>query len=241
MNRFEPLIEVRNLYLNRGNFQLTDVSFSVEPNEILAIIGKTGSGKTLLLESIAGFHEAEKGHVYLRGKAIEDYPLAQREIGYLYQEYCLFPHMTARNNIAYGLKMKKVSRKETAARVENIAREFEIESVLEQYPATLSGGEQQRVALARALITEPDLLLLDEPFSALDPVTKKKMYDMIQKIHKDFSCAIVFVTHDFYEAMTFADRIGVLMNGRLRGITEGKQLFYAEWEKDVRQFLGLEK
>ncbi len=240
MSRYKSLIEVRNLHLHRGNFQLTDVSFSVDSNEIFAIIGKTGSGKTLLLESIAGFHKAEKGHVYLRGRPIENYPLDQRKIGYLYQEYCLFPHMTARNNIAYGLKMKKMNKKEITVRVENIAREFEIESVLEQYPGTLSGGEQQRVALARALITEPDLLLLDEPFSALDPVTKKKMYDMIQKIHKDFSCAIVFVTHDFHEAVTFADRIGVLIDGHLRGITEGRQLFYTEWDREVRQFLGLE-
>lgn len=236
----EALVEVKDLSLRRGNFLLDGISLTVYSNEILAIIGKNGSGKTMLLESIAGFQQTKKGEIRFLGKDLSSCPLHQRKIGYLYQDYCLFPHMSARENIAYGLKMKKIHRKEVSVRVEAIARELEIEAILEQYPSTLSGGEQQRVALARALMTEPELLLLDEPFSALDPVTKQKLYGVMRKIHIEYDCAIVFVTHDFREAEIFADRVGVLMDGRLRGIVESDKLFETEWDTDVRRFLGKE-
>lgn len=236
----EVLVEVKDLSLRRGSFLLDGISLTVYSNEILAIIGKNGSGKTMLLESIAGFQQTKKGEIRFSGKDVSSSPLHQRKIGYLYQDYCLFPHMSAGENIAYGLKMKKVRRKEALARVEAIARELEIEAVLEQYPSTLSGGEQQRVALARALVTEPELLLLDEPFSALDPVTRKKLYRMMRRIHAEYDCAIVFVTHDFHEAEIFADRVGVLMDGRLRGIAKSDKLFETEWDADVRRFLGKE-
>ena len=134
----------------RDVYKRQDISFTMKKNEILAIIGKTGSGKTLLLESIAGFHRISGGTVQLHEKNLDEYTLAERRIGYLYQEYCLFPHMTAKENIAYGLRMKKFPKKEILSRVERMAEELEITSVLDQYPATLSGGEQQRVALARA-------------------------------------------------------------------------------------------
>lgn len=232
------LLSVDHLNLTRGNFQIQDLSFSVYEHEILAIIGKTGAGKTLLLESIAGFQKLESGQIFLHGDPMENRSLQERKIGYLYQEYCLFPHMTASENIAYGLKMQKLPKKEILERVESIARELDITSVLRQYPATLSGGEQQRVALARALIIEPELLLLDEPFSSLDPVTKKKLYGLIKNIKEHHECTIVFVTHDFYEATNLADRTGILMNGRLRGIVDSDQLFASDWEDDVKYFLG---
>lgn len=237
-NSESQLLRVQNLNLTKGSFQLKDVSFCVYPREILAIIGKTGSGKTLLLESIAGFQKPDSGNIFLRQNALEKYSLQERKIGYLYQEYCLFPHMTARDNISYGLKMQKQPRKEISERVEKIADELEITAILEQYPATLSGGEQQRVALARALSIEPELLLLDEPFSSLDPVTKQKLYGLIRKINKQHGCTIIFVTHDFGEAQNLADRTGVLINGCLRGIVKSSNLFTWDWEEDVNYFLG---
>lgn len=237
-NSESQLLRVQNLNLTKGSFQLKDVSFCVYPREILAIIGKTGSGKTLLLESIAGFQKPDSGNILLRQNALEKYSLQERKIGYLYQEYCLFPHMTARDNISYGLKMQKRPRKEISERVEKLADELEITSILEQYPATLSGGEQQRVALARALSIEPELLLLDEPFSSLDPVTKQKLYGLIRKINKQHGCTIIFVTHDFCEAQNLADRTGVLINGCLRGIVKSSNLFTWDWEEDVNYFLG---
>lgn len=238
INSQKELLLVQNLTLTRGNFQLQNVSFSVYCNEILAIIGKTGSGKTLLLESIAGFQNLDSGHILLHERPLDEYSLQERKLGYLYQEYCLFPHMTARENISYGLKMQKRSKKEIAERVEKIAAELEITSILEQYPDTLSGGEQQRVALARALSIEPELLLLDEPFSSLDPVTKQKLYGLIKKINEQHMCTIVFVTHDFSEAQNLADRTGILIHGRLRGIVDSNNLFTSEWDEDVNYFLG---
>ena len=238
INPNRQLLTVQNLNLTRGTFRLKDISFSVNSEEILAIIGKTGSGKTLLLESIAGFQKPDSGKILLREQSLEDYSLQERKLGYLYQEYCLFPHMTARENIAYGLKMQKLHKKEITERVEKLAEELEITSILDQYPDTLSGGEQQRVALARALSIEPELLLLDEPFSSLDPVTKQKLYGLIKKINTQHACTIVFVTHDFYEAQNLSDRTGVLINGCLRGLVDSDKLFTSNWDEDVNHFLG---
>ena len=134
--------------------------------------------------------------------------------------------------------MQKRPKKEIAKRVETLAEELEITSILNQYPDTLSGGEQQRVALARALSIEPELLLLDEPFSSLDPVTKQKLYGLIKKINIQHACTIVFVTHDFYEAQNLADRTGILINGCLRGIVDSDKLFTSNWDEDVNYFLG---
>ena len=168
----------------------------------------------------------------LHDRALETYSLPERKLGYLYQDYCLFPHMTARENIAYGLKMQKRSKKEISERVEKLAQELEITAILGQYPATLSGGEQQRVALARALSIEPEILLLDEPFSSLDPATKQKLYALIKKINRQHACTIVFVTHDFYEAQKLANRTGILIEGRLRGIVDSDKLFTSEWDEE---------
>ena len=237
----DSLLELQEISLRRGKFFLNQVSLAVFSEEIFAIIGKNGAGKTMLLESIAGLQKIESGQIFFKGKDMSLYPLHRRKIGYLYQEYCLFPHMNARENISYGLRWKKITKTELQTRVEEIARELGIEYILEQYPTTLSGGEQQRVALARALVTEPELLLLDEPFAALDLVTKQKMYSLIKSIHKKHHCAIIFVTHDFQEAQLFADRIGVLLNGRLHGVVKSDQLFCAEWDEETKSFLGKEE
>lgn len=235
----EPLVDVRGLNLSRGEFCLEDIHFTVHAGEILAIIGKTGAGKTMILETIAGFSTPSSGDVRYKGVDIQKIPLHARNIGYLYQDYSLFPHLTAEANIGYGLKMRGLSKKEIRGQVEEIASRFGITHVLGQYPGTLSGGEGQRVALARALITRPPLLLLDEPFSALDPVTKQGFYRMLREIQQDFGCAVVFVTHDFIEAEALANRIGVLLGGRLCGIVPSQGLYTENWSPEVQAFLGM--
>lgn len=233
------IIEIDHLNIKRGNFILGELSFEIQDHEILAIIGKTGSGKTLLLEAMTGFYKPQSGAVRFLGENILDIPINYRNIGYLYQDYSLFPHMTAYRNIAYSLKMKKMAKAEIEKNVFEIAEKFKISHILKQYPDTLSGGEKQRVALARALVMKPPLLILDEPFSALDPVSKMDFYEMIRDIRAQFRCAIVFVTHDFDEAIRLADKIGILIDGRFKGIVKSCDLFRHDWDQETLHFLGI--
>ncbi len=236
---FPVILSFQKLSIQRGDFLLDQVSFDVREAEIFSIIGKTGSGKSVLLETAAGFFVPKSGIVSYRSLPVHQIPLHKRNIGYLYQDYGLFPHMTAAENIAYSLAMRRIPRAEIRRQVRAMAERFDIQAVLEQYPGVLSGGEQQRVALARALIMRPQLLLLDEPFSALDPMTKHALYQMLLNIRKEFHCAILFVTHDFAEAEQLADRVGVLISGKLRGIADSRELFTASWGREVREFLGI--
>ena len=237
----EIVLEVRDVSLARGAFRLQPVRFAIGANEVLAIIGQTGAGKTMLLELMAGFHPPDAGTVLLNGRDMKQLALHERNIGYLYQEYCLFPHMTAADNIAYGLRMKETDSETCRCMVQEIAAQFGIGHLLRQYPATLSGGEQQRTALARALITRPSLLLLDEPFSALDPVTKESVYEMMRRIRQEYHCAIAFVTHDFREAEELADRVGVLLHGTMQAVVPAACLFTHPWNAETKKFLGIGK
>ena len=235
-----PIVEVNNFSLRKGTFQLRNISFEIAPDEIFAIVGKSGSGKTLLLESIAGYYAGLNGEVMVKGRAVLDTPLMDRKIGFVYQDFGLFPHMTVKKNIAYGLKMHNKPKKEIEAEVDLMAEILSITHIMEQYPGTLSGGEKQRTALARALVLNPDVLLLDEPFSALDPVTKDMMHDELLKLHYQFGCAILFVTHDFSEAQKLADRIGVMAGGCLKAVRTSDKLFEQYYEDEVNAFLGIE-
>ena len=235
------VIRVENLSVRRGRFLLDSVSFAVHDREIVSILGKTGSGKTLLLEAVAGFNTPSSGAVMYRGRPMHEIPAWERNIGYLYQDYSLFPHMTAAANIGYGLRLRHLPKREIETKVLEMAERFGIRDVLDQYPGTLSGGEQQRVALARALMTQVPLLLLDEPFSALDPVTKTRLYQTLRDVCRDFRCAVLFVTHDFSEAAHLSDRVGVLLDGRLRGMVPVDDLFTAPWDDEAKRFLGITK
>lgn len=239
MDNADVLLQVKNLTVRRGSFLLDQVNLSVRAREIFAILGTTGSGKTLLLEAIAGFYKPEEGEADYLGAPVCSIPIYRRNIGYLYQDYSLFPHMTVRSNIAYGLKMQGSGKAEIRDSVNAIAGQFGVLNLLEQYPGTLSGGEQQRIALARAMIRRPALLLLDEPFSALDPMTRRDIYKILLKIRADFRCAIVFVTHDFKEAELLADRIGILLQGRFRGTAAAEKLYTSPWDADTKAFLNI--
>lgn len=233
-------INIESLRVQRGDFLLQDVTLSIKPREIFAILGQTGSGKTVLLESIAGAFDFESGVIFLDGIDAQTIPVQQRHMGIVYQDFALFPHLNVRENVGFGLKMAGVSKEETTQRVDNMLELFGIRHIAERFPGVISGGESQRVALSRALVLEPETLLLDEPFSALDPATKQRMYATMRDIHTRFDCTIVFVTHDFREAQTLADRIGIILDGRLRTVVESAHLFNQTFDDDVSHFLGLD-
>lgn len=237
----KKLIDIEQFCVSVGSFSLKNINLQIYENEIFAILGKTGSGKTVLLESIAGFYKSEEGSIKIYDKKVNDTPLENRKIGFVYQDYGLFPHMTVFNNIAYGLKIQKINKKIIKSTVEEICKILSIEKVLNQYPGTLSGGEKQRTALARSVVLKPKILLMDEPFSALDPTTKLSMYDEIKKIHKIFGCTIIFVTHDFNEAQIMADRIGILKSGELKSVRKSKELFNEYKDEDINKFLGIRR
>ncbi|WP_027400380.1 ABC transporter ATP-binding protein [Anaerovorax odorimutans] len=231
------MVCVNNFSLALGDFHLNQICLDIEEGEIFAILGPTGAGKTVLLESIAGIYEGEKGVVFLDGKRVCDSAPNKRDLAFVYQDYALFPHMTVMENIKFGLKMKKIDKNKGNERINELITLLKIEHLMNRYPANLSGGEKQRVALARALVLNPKLLLMDEPFSALDPKTKEQMYQLIKKIHEAFGCTIIFITHDFNEAQRLAFRIGILIGGSIRGVCESQALFHGNMEKDVEDFL----
>ena len=232
-------MEIQELTLQRGSFTLGPLSFAVQEGEIFALLGQTGAGKTLLLETLAGFYQKQyHGSIRLFGADGASLPAHERGIGFVYQDCGLFPHMTVEQNIAYGLRMHGVLERERKEKTAAVMELLSIAHVRGQYPATISGGERQRTALARALVLNPRILLLDEPFSALDPGTRQRMYGEIRRIHETFSCTILFVTHDFQEAQQLAQRIGVLLGGKLRAVTEADALFLQQYDDQVTAFLG---
>ena len=232
-------IDISNLRVTRGEFTLEVDELSINEREIFAILGTTGSGKTVLMESIAGAFPIDGGSIQLDGKDIGSLPIQQRHLGILYQDYALFPHMTVHDNIAYGLKRAKPRPSDIDDQVNAMLSLFNIEYLADRYPGVISGGESQRAALARALIMHPEILILDEPFSALDPTTKRQMYEMLRDVHERFACTIVFVTHDFHEAQTLADRVGIILDGKLRCIVDADCLFDDEHAPEVKRFLGM--
>jgi molybdate transport system ATP-binding protein len=231
------MIEIQNFSLQLGGFKLKNVNLAVFEKEIFAVLGRTGSGKTVLLESVAGFYHSFSGAMKIFGVNVMDVPLEKRKIGFVYQDFGLFPHMTVFENISYGLKMQRKDMNYKKNMVDKMADIFSIQHILNQYPGTLSGGERQRTALARALVLNPEILLMDEPFSSLDPATKENMYEQIEKIHELFGCTILFVTHDFNEAQRMADRIGIMVQGELKGIRKSSELFEPFPDEEVNQFL----
>ena len=231
-------IRIEHLLVTRGSFTLRVDELTVSPREIFAILGETGAGKTVLLEAIAGAYPVDEGAIELDGKNIETLPVQQRHLGIVYQDYALFPHMSVAENIGYGLKMNDVPADEATRRIERQLSLFGIERIADRFPGIISGGESQRCALARALVMEPEILLLDEPFSAVDPATKERLYQTIRDIHRAFDCTIVFVSHDFNEAVTLADRVGIVLGGKLRAIARSDELFTKKFDDDVMRFLG---
>jgi sulfate/thiosulfate transport system ATP-binding protein len=221
---------------------LRNVSLDIQPGELVALLGPSGSGKTTLLRAIAGLNTPDRGHIYFDGTDATNLPVQDRRVGFVFQNYALFKHMTVADNIAYGLKVRprreRPSRGEIAARVTELLSFVQLDGLGARYPAQLSGGQRQRVALARALAIEPRVLLLDEPFGALDARVRKDLRRWLREVHKETGLTTVFVTHDQDEAMELADRVVVLNKGRIEQVGTPAQLYDQPASPFVISFVG---
>ncbi|MEA3377119.1 MAG: ATP-binding cassette domain-containing protein [Chloroflexota bacterium] len=254
-------LQLRDLWVDLEEFHLREIELDVAAGEYFVVLGPTGAGKTVLLETIAGLFQPHRGHVFVDGEDITVLPPERRGIGFVYQDYALFPHLNVAENIAFGLRLNGFrsgnspldvvrrlarrtgwsteAREATRHRVEDMSRLLSIDHLLHRYPKTLSGGEQQRVALARALVVEPRLMLLDEPLSALDPETREGLQRELARIHRDLGTTTLHVTHDFEEAIALGDRIAVVREGRVVQVGEPEDIFRRPADEFVARFVGV--
>jgi molybdopterin-binding protein len=228
-----------SLSVTLGDFSVRDVSLTVQDNEYFVILGPTGAGKTVLLETIAGVHAPDSGRVFLNGREVTTVDPRERNIGMVYQDYMLFPHLTVEANIGFGLRQKKVPVDERRRRVEEAIALMEVGHLRKRYPGTLSGGEQQRVALARALVLRPPVLLLDEPLSALDGRTRERMRTELSRVRQLTGTTVVQITHHFEDAFALADRVAVMNDGRIVQAGETAEVFLHPADTFVAEFLGI--
>lgn len=217
---------------------LQQVSLSVEKGELVTLLGPSGCGKSTLLRCIAGLETLDGGKIRVGGNDISTLPPQHRNVGMVFQSYALFPNMTVSDNIAFGLKMKKLARDQIAAKVNQAIELVHLTGKESSYPHQLSGGQQQRVALARALVTEPDILLLDEPLSALDAKIRKSLQSDLRSIQRDLKMTMIFVTHDQEEAMTISDRIFVMNGGNIVQQGKPEQIYASPKNEFVARFIG---
>lgn len=231
-------LKIENLHLNLGEFFLQGIFMDLQQGDYLAVIGPTGAGKTLLLESIIGFWKPDKGRIHLVGKDITDELPEKRRIGIVYQDYALLPHFTVYENIAYGLKKKEKEKKQIREKVNRMAAALQIDHLLHRTPTTLSGGEQQRVALARALIVEPKLLLMDEPLSALDPQTRREARSLLRKIISGSHTTVIHITHDLDDAWALANKVAIFKDGKMMQFGLLQDVFHCPTNRFVADFVG---
>lgn len=220
------------------NVVIPDLSVEIKPGEFFTLLGPSGCGKTTLLRMIAGFNSIEGGEFYFGDKLINDMDPGKRNIGMVFQNYAIFPNMTVRKNVEFGLKNRKVSKEEIAARTQRFLELVQIDEFADRMPDRLSGGQQQRVALARALIIEPDVLLMDEPLSNLDAKLRVDMRTIIKEIQHDVGITTVYVTHDQEEAMAVSDRIAVMNGGVIQHIGTPKNIYQRPANVFVASFIG---
>ncbi|PWD83656.1 ABC transporter ATP-binding protein [Ignatzschineria cameli] len=218
------MFTINHLHLALFQFALHDISLTLKKGDYCILLGRSGSGKTLLLESIAGRYPQATGEIIFKQQRIDQLPPEKRNIGFVYQHYELFAHLSVWENIAFPLKMRGKSPEESAKLIDEILTLLGITYLKNHGVETLSGGEKQRVALARALIAEPNILLLDEPTSALDYVTRHEMRDVLKMIHQRYAPIILHVTHDISEALALATHIGIMKKGELKHYLPTDQL-----------------
>jgi molybdopterin-binding protein len=233
------MVKVCNLSLKLGGFRLNDLSFSVKRGEYFVLLGPTGAGKTTLLEVVCGLKPLDSGEIWIDGKQVTNIPTKDRNIGYLFQEPLLFPHLDVFSNVVFGLKIKGVKKKEIGWRFERISELLKISKLKGQSPLSLSGGEKQKVALAGILITSPKLLLLDEPLSSLDPQSRKELRLELLRIHRELGMTTIHVTHSFSEALHLADRIGIIHDGKILQQGEPEVIFSKPSSEIVADFVEI--
>jgi sulfate transport system ATP-binding protein len=232
-------IEVRNVSKLFGTFQaLDDVSIDVDGGSLTALLGPSGSGKSTLLRIVAGLEWPDSGEIRLSGEDATAAPPQQRGVGFVFQHYAAFKHMTVRDNVAFGLKIRKRPKDEIRRRVDELLALVQLQGFGDRYPAQLSGGQRQRMALARALAPEPKVLLLDEPFGALDARVRAELRVWLRKLHDETHTTTVFVTHDQEEAMEVADHVVVMNKGRVEQVAGPRELYDAPANEFVMSFVG---
>ncbi|HII97997.1 MAG TPA: ATP-binding cassette domain-containing protein [Methanoregula sp.] len=234
------MIEFDQVSIGLGDFLLDKVSLSIGKGDYYCIMGPSGAGKTIILEAIAGLLVPDSGRILHNGEDVRGIPPEKRRIGLVYQDYSLFPHMTVEKNIAFGMRMRHLPEPEITERVRQLMHQFGISHIAARAPFTLSGGEQQRVAIARALAIEPELLLLDEPLSALDPVTREQFIGELRSLHRDEGLTIVHVTHDRRDPISLGTRMAMIIDGRLIQEDRVGTIFSSPHGEQVARFIGYE-
>lgn len=224
---------------NDASFMLRPVRLSIREGEFFSLLGPSGCGKTTLLKLVAGLLKADGGEIWVGDKNLTNVPPESRQFAMVFQQSLLFPHKTIEDNVAFGLKMQKVGKKQRLKAAHDMLEHVGLNEFGSRFPDELSGGQQQRVALARALVANPRVLLMDEPFSALDPGLREEMRELLSRIQKDFRVTVLFVTHDRDEAFALSDRIAVMSEGQLRQVGSARELYERPETTAVASFLGL--
>lgn len=221
------LLTIKNIKKSYKNLEvLRDISFSVDDGEFISVLGESGCGKTTLLRMIAGLEKRDSGSIVMEGKDVASLPTVQRNIGMVFQNYSLFPNMTVEQNITYALKSRNKKGKNCYPELaKDIIQKCELQALLNRYPYQLSGGQQQRTAIARSLVMNPRILLLDEPFSALDVTIRQSLRALIKQLQKEFHITMIYVTHDQEEAFTLSDRIIILHEGIIQQMGRSDEIF----------------
>src|SRR5215207_9775455 len=232
-------IEIRGIDKNFGDFvALEDISLSIPSGQLTALLGPSGGGKSTLLRIIAGLESSDSGSVEIEGKDTTNVPAQKRNVGFVFQHYAAFKHMTVAKNVAFGLEIRKRPKDEVKDRVQELLKLVHLEQFSHRLPSQLSGGQRQRMALARALAIEPSVLLLDEPFGALDAKVRKELRDWLRRLHDEVHVTTVFVTHDQEEALEVSDEIVVINDGRIEQVGSPDELYDEPANDFVMRFLG---
>lgn len=232
-------IELKNINKTFGDFKASDnVSFGIEKGRLIGLLGPSGSGKTTILRMLAGLEKQDSGDIFIDGKNVNDLPPSERGIGFVFQSYALFPFMTVYDNIAYGLKVQKKDKAFIKARVAELLELVGLPDVGKRYPSQLSGGQRQRIALARALAPSPELLLLDEPFAAIDAKVRKELRTWLRETIDKIGITSIFVTHDQDEAIEVADEIVITNKGRVEQVGNPVEIYSKPKTPFVAQFIG---
>ena len=232
-------VEMKNIYKRYGDFLASDnVSFGIEKGKLVALLGPSGSGKTTLLRMIAGLENPNSGDIFIDGKRVNDIPASKRGIGFVFQNYALFRYMTVFDNVAFGLELQKMPKKQIKERVKELLELTGLSGMEKRYPNQLSGGQRQRVAFARALAPNPQVLLLDEPFAAIDAKVRTELRSWLKEMVEKLGITSIFVTHDQDEAVEVADEIIITNEGRVEQMGDPVEIYLHPKTPFVAQFIG---